>query len=318
MYHRVNDLLFDPFELAVSPDNFDQQLQVLKTNYKVVPVNELVDRLQKKMLAPNSVCITFDDGYADNYTQAKPLLEKHGCPATFYIASGFAESTCLFWWDELQYILLNTPRFPSSLSLRINGALFAYQLENDGRLTPEDWLRQRTWVFADPPPTQRCGLYVSLWKQLKPLAHREQQAVLAQLKAWAGLNEVFGAESLSMTEHQLQEMSNHPLFDIGVHTNTHPALSLLTHVGQFREIFECKQYLEEKHHKKMQTISYPYGDYNAATLEIVKRQNLRGAFTTDERVVTKRTNPVGMGRFQVKNWTGSEFQQRLHQWFKGR
>ena len=66
----------------------------------------------------------------------------------------------------------------------------------------------------------------------------------------------------------------------------------------------------------MHTISYPYGDYNDVTLDIVKEQRLKGAFTTDEWIVNKRTSPIRIGRFQVKNWTGCEFQSQLRQWFK--
>ena len=45
--------------------------------------------------------ITFDDGYRDNLSAAKPALERHGFPATVFIVSGYVDSSRDFWWDEL-------------------------------------------------------------------------------------------------------------------------------------------------------------------------------------------------------------------------
>jgi peptidoglycan/xylan/chitin deacetylase (PgdA/CDA1 family) len=148
------------------------------------------------------------------------------------------------------------------------------------------------------------------------LSYTEQQRILQELKTWACLPAVFDMESLPMTEQELQTIGNNPLFDVGVHTITHPSLSMNNVDIQYREIAECKEYLEKKYRKKMHTISYPYGDYNDVTLGIVKEQRLAGAFTTDEWIVTKRTNPVSIGRFQVKNQAGAEFQSQLIQWFR--
>lgn len=85
MYHRIANPVNDYWQLCVSPENFEQQLQVI-LKYR------------------ERVSITFDDGYIDNYTTAKPLLEKYKLPATFFIATGGIDSGKEFWWDELQQL----------------------------------------------------------------------------------------------------------------------------------------------------------------------------------------------------------------------
>jgi peptidoglycan/xylan/chitin deacetylase (PgdA/CDA1 family) len=316
MYHRIADFLPDPFELAVSPSNFEEHLQVLKNNFSVLPVNEFVNQLRKSSLLSNNVCITFDDGYADNYFAARPLLEKYQCPATFFIATGFTNNTQCFWWDELQHLLLNNPNLPSIMAVDTAGNLVDYKLDNDGALTKKQLEQQKNWLFTDPPLTQRCELFTAFWKQLKPLPFAEQQQILMKLKRWAGNNISIDIDSLAMTDQQLRDIADNPLFDIGIHTNTHPSLPLLSRNIQFQEISECKGYLEENLGKRINTISYPYGDYNELTLSIVKDKAIKGAFTTTECLVTKRTDPLRIGRFQVKNWSGKEFQRHLTAWFK--
>lgn len=44
------------------------------------------------------VCVTFDDGYRDNYTLAYPLLKTLGIPFTVYVTTGFIDNQMPMWW----------------------------------------------------------------------------------------------------------------------------------------------------------------------------------------------------------------------------
>src|SRR5690606_13951821 len=87
MYHRITELEIDPWELAVSVENFDDHLKVLKSSYNVLSLDEFTENKKKNKLKEGSIAITFDDGYKDNYTNAFPILTKHQLPATFFISS---------------------------------------------------------------------------------------------------------------------------------------------------------------------------------------------------------------------------------------
>ena len=43
-------------------------------------------------------CVTFDDGYSDNYTLAYPLLKRLGVPFTIYVTTGFIDNRLPMWW----------------------------------------------------------------------------------------------------------------------------------------------------------------------------------------------------------------------------
>ena len=106
MYHRICSEAVDPWGLCVSKENFESQLSMLKQNFRVVSMSGMLDSLGKNELQHRSVAISFDDGYADNFLSAKPLLEKYDLPATFFVPTYFTGSNNLFWWDELAYIFL--------------------------------------------------------------------------------------------------------------------------------------------------------------------------------------------------------------------
>ena len=71
---------------TVTPGQFDQHLQWLKQTCRVVDFHDIpIDGpTQRKP----TVAITFDDGFADNFEYAFPLLCKHGLTATFFVTSG--------------------------------------------------------------------------------------------------------------------------------------------------------------------------------------------------------------------------------------
>src|SRR6186997_1628653 len=82
MYHSISEPDIDPWELTVSPSNFEQQLQVLQNSFKISSVTDIALSLRKGGVKNRAVALTFDDGYRDNFQIALPLLEKYNIPAT--------------------------------------------------------------------------------------------------------------------------------------------------------------------------------------------------------------------------------------------
>src|SRR5262245_26107980 len=61
-YHRVNDAN-DPFFPSLPCAVFERQMAYLAQSYRVLTVEELVDRMQRGTVPRNALAITFDDGY---------------------------------------------------------------------------------------------------------------------------------------------------------------------------------------------------------------------------------------------------------------
>jgi peptidoglycan/xylan/chitin deacetylase (PgdA/CDA1 family) len=81
---------FDPFNLVVTPEEFECQLIKLRTK-TVLPLRVFARLHVEKKLPRHAVAITFDDGYACNALTAAPMLERFGYPATFFIMSDAIE-----------------------------------------------------------------------------------------------------------------------------------------------------------------------------------------------------------------------------------
>ncbi len=104
MYHSFDTPAGKGNLLSVSPEHFEQQMAFLKNNgYHVITLNELTDGLKAGRKFPhNTVVITIDDGYQNNYTYAYPVLKKYGFPATIFIATNLMDLNDAFLtWNEV-------------------------------------------------------------------------------------------------------------------------------------------------------------------------------------------------------------------------
>lgn len=316
MYHRIAEPATDPWLLAVSPARFEQHLQVLCHQYRVISIEELIRQHAQGSIASRNVCLTFDDGYSDNYLFAKPLLEKYGCPAAFFLPTHYIGSNKPFWWDELDQLLLRTEQLPDRFDQIIYNQPVQVELEGEALLTPELWRQHTAWSAYNPPPTRRAALYYTLWKLIRPLPYPEAAAMMEQIRQWAGTAMPSGKPAVPITVQQLHEMHAQSLFHIGLHTVTHPDLASHPEADQRREITESIRYFQHHLRQPLRTLAYPYGRYNDATLSIAKELGLSAAFTTFDEPVTERADRYQLGRFQVQNWNGKEFEQHLQRWSK--
>ncbi|MEX0686713.1 MAG: polysaccharide deacetylase family protein [Balneolales bacterium] len=314
MYHRVADVDNDPWELCVTPANFKEQLKVLSCFDEVLTLHELSDQIMRKNRLKKAVALTFDDGYRDNLYEAKTWLEVYKIPATFFIAAGYINSNKEFWWDELERILLTPGQLPDKLKL--DTKQFSWNLEEDSILEKDDYQKYKNWTAGEHTPTKRHGLYNALWEMIGDYSPENQKDIMSNVTQWSGNGHTGRVDYYPMTKNELIQFSKSECIHIGAHTSFHSNLSVLPLNEQKKEIFEGKQMLETWLKKEITTFSYPYGKFNKDSLNLVKEAGFDFAYTTGQCLVNGRQSPYTLPRFQVKNWNGEEFKQKLSDWLE--
>lgn len=85
MYHSISYEKGNPIRLP--KEKFREQMQYLKNNgYTTLSLDDVYDFIvNNKPVPEKSVAITFDDGYADNYENAYPILKEFGFKATVFV-----------------------------------------------------------------------------------------------------------------------------------------------------------------------------------------------------------------------------------------
>ena len=97
-FHRIGRV--EPGDtLTVDPEMFERFCRFFKRHFDVVPLGEVVRRLESGAALNRALAITFDDGCRDNFENAAPILEKLALPATFFVVSGWIGTEIVPWWD---------------------------------------------------------------------------------------------------------------------------------------------------------------------------------------------------------------------------
>ncbi len=108
MYHYVDEA---PPEngpaapsLTISPQQFEAEMDYLAGNgFHPVTIADVYAATQGTAELPaKPVAITFDDGGADCYSVAYPILREHGFTATFFVITGYVGNGSCMTWDQLR------------------------------------------------------------------------------------------------------------------------------------------------------------------------------------------------------------------------
>jgi peptidoglycan/xylan/chitin deacetylase (PgdA/CDA1 family) len=91
-------------QLSVTPSDFAAQLEYLAASgYASITLDELLAAQAGALtLPPKPVLLTFDDGYADFYQNAYPLLQRYQIKATIYIPTDLIDRPGYMSWDNLR------------------------------------------------------------------------------------------------------------------------------------------------------------------------------------------------------------------------
>jgi len=305
MYHRVTDIESDPWELCVSPSYFAEHLQVLEKLGCAVRLQQLNQTLKNGKRPHRQVVITFDDGYADNLYNAKPLLEQYQIPATIFLTTGYMQQKREFWWDELERILLQPKTLPKNLSLNINGKNYEWKLDTTANKSEK----------SDNHLNSPHQLYDSLYQLLYLLSDSERSHLIEQLLSWANVKPELRLTHRMMTLQEISSLQQNSIIEVGAHTVTHPFLSTISPEAQQKEIQQNKAELEEIFGHSIESFAYPHGNYNLHTSEIVRQAGFTCACTTNANIVGKNSDRFQLPRFAVENCDGEEFAKRVSNWF---
>lgn len=280
-YHRVNSRLppSDVWELTVSLERFEEQLDYLSSSRVVIPLAEYERCLATGNFPERSICICFDDGYYNNFSLAKPRLEDRLLPATIFLVTGFLGKGS-FWWDRLEAAVSSG--------------------------TPSD-IHRAPDVEDHPTTESRTKREISrLWAEIRDFDLSSREAHLDRLCQILEVCPRLDPENRPMTVSEAQAVKS-DLISIASHTMHHSWLPALSRAEIMREIISGKECCEELLGNRIISLAYPYGAHDEITKSAAASAGISFAYTAgQQRAAGPGCDRLAIPRLAAQNWTAQE------------
>lgn len=264
----------------ISKAFFEKFIQYITTHYNVISLDDFYQKKFKKNTL--NIAITFDDGYLNNYKYAVPILEKYHVPANFYITT-IHEKAPYLWADFLDIVSYHTSKKEVALERNLyrknNKNEFIWNgisMKNVAKALPYDVLKMIYEVFA------------SDWKTLPPTTYEDY---------W-----------MLMNAQQIKEISNHPLFTIGAHGETHASLIDIPLAEAKQEILNSKKQLEKICEKPVTEFAFPFGYYNKELAHYCEEIGFKRILLVDYNSKEDAKNDSWKNRFVMNPYISMEQQ----------
>lgn len=273
IFHRVLPAPDPMFPDLVDAERFEALVRLLATSFNVLSLGDGAARLAAGTLPAGALCITFDDGYADNAEIALPILQRHGVKATFFVSTGFLDGGRMF---------------NDSVIECVRGA------RGDTADLSSFGLGPRTLASAQ----NRRRVVDELLPQIKYLGLDEREQYIARLSRLLRTERL--PDDLMMRSGQVVELHRAGM-EIGGHTARHPILRVLADADAEAEIAEGRKRLQQLVDAPIDVFAYPNGrpmqDYDGRHVEMVRRLGFRAAVSTAAGTATAASDRFQLPRF---------------------
>jgi peptidoglycan/xylan/chitin deacetylase (PgdA/CDA1 family) len=249
-----DDSLYPDYTLRCSTRRLEWALRRLRDEgLDFVSLDEAVRRLGSGDPWPFA-CFTLDDGYADNLTQALPIMERFGAPFTVFVTTGMITREIDGWWFGLAALVRSHDR----IELPVPGLSFECP----------DLARKRV-----------------AFKTIEAMVHKDFSLLphLREAIAQSTIDCRALVEHEALSEEQLRRLARHPLVTIGGHTTTHRNLSEAPADAVQWELAENRRFLQDITGQRVDHFAYPFGHERACgerEAQICRDVGFRTAVTT--------------------------------------
>lgn len=276
-YHRFSD---NGRGQTTSARAFAEQLDYLRTHYRIVPLSTLAEYFSRGEDLPGPVAsIAIDDGYRDAYEIAFPILREYDAPATLFVVTEFVDGKIWLWTDKLRFVA--TRAGADNLNVTIG--------DRTHRLTLGGY-------------SSRLEAATQINSALKQLPDDLKDEVIAQIAASLRvlLPEVPPDQYGPITWEQAREMDAAGVH-IGSHTATHPILTRVNDDRLRLELCGSRRRLEEVLNRKVDLFCYPNGDYDERVAETVGAAGYKCAVTVEAGLNGVNSDPLRLRRIHSDN-----------------
>jgi peptidoglycan/xylan/chitin deacetylase (PgdA/CDA1 family) len=279
MYHYVRDVEASIFPglKALGVDQFDRQLDYFQSTGRVVSGDEASTIIENNSTINEDLYwLTFDDGFSDHFEAVFPRLVKRDISGTFFPPTKPIMEGMVLDVHKIQIIVA---------SIAQSNVLDAFKAEFIEMKSDFDGLPGFDKLWSEYGfPNRLDSAEISFVKRMLQFVLPEdpRRELCSRLFSRAtSLDESSVSCSLYLNENQIRKMVDTGM-EFGSHGHTHQWLNILSRNSQREDIESSLAFLRGVGAGSSGWfMCYPFGGYNAETLEIMSDLNCRAAVTTN-------------------------------------
>lgn len=300
MYHFVRDLKHSRYpEIKGLPiDLFKEQLKYIMKYYHIISMEELVSSVKSdNQLSRNSLLLTFDDAYIDQFLNVFPILDELSIQGSFFPPAKAILEHEVLDVNKIHFILASVPD-----KLKLVGEIFSMLNEFRDEYSLEDnQYYFKKLAIADRFDTKEV-IFVKRMLQRELPEKLRGEIVNRLFNKYVTENEEAFSRELYMNIDQLKCMKRNGMY-IGSHGYDHYWLNTLDRDAQEREIDLSLKFLQKIGGDLNDwVICYPYGAWNNTLLSIIKRRGCKVGLSTNVGIADMNTdNPFILPRLDTND-----------------
>ena len=251
VYHGIcqsDPLRFNTLFVRVA--DFESQLKLYKKYFNLISLDDFYN--ERFCNDRFNLCLTFDDGFANNYKYVLPLLEQYEVPAAFFITTIRDSGFDILWNDVL------------SIAYKFGPPAFEFRNKKYTRNAAGKYISAEGIYFAD---ILRAGNFEMKAAMIKMFGHLKDRV---DEDYW-----------LQMTEAQIAELSTSKWVSIGSHGYYHSDMAKLETTAAEKELISSRRFLENITGKAIRALAFPYGSYSTPVVELCKKLGYSQLLATD-------------------------------------
>ena len=254
--HEWNHTQYMPAEV------FRVRLQQLKeSRCAVLPLEEAIKRLYENDLPDRAVAITFDDGTADFYARAFPLIKEFDVPVTLYLTTFYTHYQRPVFNLMVSYLLWKGREETLNLKPLVNADLR---------------LDLRSFEAQD-----RARVAILEFAHKQKFSAEEKDELAGKLARGLNIDYDFLLEKRIMQNLTPAEVTELSANDIDVQLHTHRHRTPKNRELFIREIEDNRKSIQEMTGRRATHFCYPSGAYDAAFLAWLRESEVVSATTCE-------------------------------------
>lgn len=279
MFHGVEARpLSPPCWHVLDVTTFRRQLQYIRRHFRVLPIEEALERLENGTLPDRAAALTFDDGTRNLATQAAPVLRELGLPASVFLATGPMGTDEALWPDRLWLALARTTAAQVDLTPIGRGVLELRTVE------------------------ERGAAYGAAVDRFKELPDAERIEKLGALIGALGQDSTDPGPFRLLSWDEARAMAADGLVTLHPHSVTHPILSTCDDAKVDHEIVESCAALERETASATNVFAYPNGrarDFDERARAALRRRGVRWALSTTNGYAAGDSDRLALPRIPI-------------------